>query len=171
MPVSQSWTGRCKAMATRARATAARQHLMPSSTWDKNVHKVKAGVQKLLALWPKETCSSAKACSMSSAVRTSAKGKPSAWRKGASTLSHGEAAAELVEKDMEAFLATQGKQRRGRPPSCYFRWGRPPDQVARSCWIKKKQLRLGQAAKITFGVSRRRYAHSPGAGPLGRSVA
>src|SRR3989442_11615096 len=92
-------------MATKARATAARHDLTPPRTWDKKVHSVKAGVQKAWAVWPKETCSSAKAWSMSSALRTSAKGRPSAWRNGARVLWNGEAAGRGVEKDMGAFLA------------------------------------------------------------------
>src|SRR5260370_38013209 len=102
-------------MATRARATAARHALSAGSTWDRNVHSVRAGVQKDLAVSPKETCSATQASAMSLPVSTSAKGKPSAWRNGARISWKSEPPSWGIEKDMGAFLAIQGKHRQGRP--------------------------------------------------------
>src|SRR5436189_4011746 len=113
-------------MATTARATAARHDLMPSRTWDKKVHSVRAGVQKLCAACPKATCSAANAWAMSSAVSTSANGRPSAWQKGARTFSKGEAPGGLVEKDMEAFLVKSRNALPRKASRRYPREGRPP---------------------------------------------
>src|SRR5271157_5209820 len=80
---------------------------MPPRTWDKKAQRVKAGVQNAWAVWPKQTPPSAKAWATSSAVSTSAKGKPSAWKNGARVLSNGGQSGRGVEKDMETFLAYQ----------------------------------------------------------------